>query len=430
MNLQLNKMILSEADRCVKCGLCLPHCPTYRQLADEAESPRGRIALLQALATQQLVSSPTLRQHLNHCLQCRACEQACPSGVAYGKLLDAYHYQHEQTITSWQRFGEQRLVDLLTKPSSLRLLARPMQFGHWLLQAQPWLFRLADRFLAQLRPELLQSPVTPWPSWQPVYASQLAHQQPKQVMLFTGCLNQVYGKTILTAAIQVLTRLGYEVHIPKQQQCCGAMHFHRGDHKKARQLAQTNQAAFLADQSIPIAVTASGCAAQLIHYPTLAQESTTQHSLQAFADRVMDISQLLISQPWPEQLKLQPLKATVAVHDPCSLRNMLKQAAAPYQLLQQIPELNLSALPENEFCCGASGLYLLKQAKLSRSLQQQKLAVLAQLQPDILVTSNIGCALQLRGGIKRLALPIEVLHPVELIARQLPAISQNEKTSV
>ncbi len=404
--------IAAEADRCVKCGLCLPACPTYRLTADEGDSARGRVALIQGLDQGQLADSRRLRGHLDRCLGCQACETACPSGVSVTGLVDAARARHLASLAPPQRAVRRLFLGLLTARSSgRRLFGLLRRLQGWGLLTRPrlpagWRLGRMERLLPPLQP-----------------ASELAAAYPPlgpergQVNLFAGCLAQQVEPEVTTAAIRVLRRLGFRVLVPAAQVCCGAMHLHNGDRETARRLAERNLRAFAAGDAAPLLTSASGCGAHLMDYGRLLGSSESG----ALAARVSDIAQFLANQGWPDEIRLLPLPARVAVHDPCSLVNAMGQAAGAYRLLARIPGLRLEPLADNQTCCGAAGTYMIQQPAISAALGADKIERLRQAGPDLVVTSNPGCALQLRAGLREAGLALEVLHPIELIARQLPA---------
>lgn len=410
------EQILQEADRCVKCGLCLPLCPTYRKTGDEGESPRGRIALIQGLAQGQLPNSPRLGGHLDRCLGCRACEAGCPSGVAYGSLIDAGRtLQHGDDRPSKRRFRRAAL-DLIAKPGPMHLAAGLLRFYQRSgLQAVLRSTRLLNRIGLGAYDRLLPPLAKPFRA-QGIDAAQARASQ--KVALFTGCVSRHLEAPVLDSAVAVLGRLGCALAIPPAQGCCGALHQHGAEPQAARRLAERNLEAFAACGADSIVGVDTGCSAHLVEYPALI-EGDRQAAARAFSKQVQDISHYLTGLAWPEDLALRPLHARVAVHDPCSLRNVLKQEQAPYALLRKIPGLEILELPDNEFCCGSAGLYLLAQPAMSKRLLEDKVNAIRSLNPDILATSNVGCALQLAAGVRAAGLRIEVLHPVQLIARQM-----------
>lgn len=397
-----------EADRCVMCGLCLPHCPTYIKTQNEAESPRGRISLMKALANGDLSLTPKLQQHLDNCLLCRACESKCPSGVNYGPLMDATRTALAPPATTKTAFvsldelatdrkHRQRLSRglALLEASGLRALGRSLGITKLLG---------VDR-LEQLAPKM--QALHPWQSYYPAQ-----REKRGDVALFTGCFTELFDQQTLDAAIKALTYLGYGVHVPASQTCCGALHWHKGDGDQARWLAEQNRAAF-ADLNIRAVIsTASGCGAHLGEYGRVLNNENL--SLQ-----VCDINRFLNEIEWPENIKLQPLALRAAVHDPCSLTNVLKGAQHPYQLLAKIPQLEITPLSGNNRCCGAAGSYMLDHPQMADSLRDDKIKALLEIKPVLLVTSNIGCAMHLAAGARQAGLKLEVVHPVMLLARQI-----------
>lgn len=392
------EQILSEADRCVKCGLCLPHCPTYGYSLNEAESPRGRIALMQAVSAQQLPPSSQLYSHLDHCLGCRACEKACPSGVRYGWLIDATRTQQAKDPAMKTPRLRSFILGLASNPKAvkrgamlLRLLPRSVLAPLFRLFGQERLFTLLPQRLSAK-------------GWHQRYPA--TEKTKGRVGLFTGCISQVTDRAALEATIRLLNRLGKEAIVPRTQGCCGALHLHAGEPETAHRLIRQNQDAF-GEQSLEAIVSiASGCGAQLSEHGQLGVP-------------ILDISTYLNGLSWPEQNSLRPLPKRAAIHDPCSLRNTLGTAEAPYQLLKHIPELEVVALPGNAICCGAGGINLLTQPDMADGLRAGKLDALKACQAEILLTSNTSCALHLAAGIRAAGLDIEVLHPIELLERQI-----------
>jgi glycolate oxidase iron-sulfur subunit len=405
---------LHGTELCVACGLCLPHCPTYRLTLDEAESPRGRIALMRALARNDLPFSPTAEAHLQRCLVCRACEKVCPSRVPYGQLMDATQelVETRRPATGLQRSLRSFLLDrLIANPAGLRRAGR-LLYGYQrsglqrLLRASGFLSLLGLRKAEALLPQL--SPATPTAEFHPA-----AGERKGAVALFTGCVAGVFDDRTQKAAIRLLNALGYDVHVPPLQGCCGALHLRTGETEKAHALMRRNLEAF-AGKDLPVVTTASGCGALLREY----DRHITDNEASSFADRVTDIGQFLAWADW-RGIRLRPLPRRVAVHDPCTLANVLRQEQAPYILLKKIPEAKIAALPENSVCCGGAGAYPLTQPDMAQRLRRDKIRHLREMAPDILVTSNIGCALHLGAGIREAGLDIEVLHPVVLLARQI-----------
>ncbi|PPK74197.1 glycolate oxidase iron-sulfur subunit [Methylobacter tundripaludum] len=396
--------LLADADLCVKCGLCLPHCPTYNKTQNENESPRGRIALIQAWAGKHLETSKKLIEHIDNCLLCRSCERVCPAVVPYGRLINDFREQIK---------GERNAtlsVSLLKRVSHNKTAGRLAQSGLKFYQTTalqktarflrlPELLRL-DK-IDRLLPDYHDS--TPLAPHYPATAEARGN-----VGLFIGCMGSLLDHETVNAAIKVLTAAGFNVSIPEQQTCCGALDLHDGDNETSGQLAATNCSAF-ADKNLDAIVTiASGCGSQMQEY----QQAE-------FAGKVVDISQFLIKSGCDLSDQLQPLAASVCLHTPCSLKNVMREEQGAVKLLQQIPEIKMTSLPASIQCCGSAGSYMLDHPQMAQALLSDLLGVALKDQPEYLVSSNIGCALHISAGLRERGIALEVLHPVTLIARQL-----------
>ena len=411
--------LLRLADQCVKCGYCLPHCPTFRLHQNEAESPRGRVALIQGLLSGQLDDSERLGVHLGNCLECLACEPACPSLVQFGALMDGVRAERVARLPRWHRSLLRLRLDLLSNPRMLVPLALVAQVyqrtGLARLLSLLGLLgggRLAvlDGLTAQLhRPRRLRVPspthVGRFDVEPPLDCASVSETKTvRKAALFLGCVSRGLQPSVAQAAADVMERLGIDVGVPDEQGCCGAMHRHNGHPAAADALLAGNQKAFgqseFADYT-PVGY-ASACVAEL------------QQGLDA-----VELCRFLVDAPWPVRLSPRALPELVAVHEPCSQRNLLRDTAAVYALLRRIPELRVVALDGNDTCCGAAGTYLVDHAQTAQTLGADKIRHLAALQPRYLVTTNTGCAAHLDASIRKADLAIEVLHPVQLIARQL-----------
>lgn len=412
--MNLRQSIKSEADLCVKCGLCLPHCPTYGASRDEGESPRGRIALIQALADEALPAGGRLEFHLDRCLGCRACEKACPSKVQYGRLLEAGRALVAERSTHRHR---PPLTLRFLAAGGLARAAAPLR-----LYQRSGLQKLLRRtgLLSLLGLQRMDKLLPPLPARARLQAHyrHAAEDKRGEIALFTGCMGNALEQDALHAAIRLLTVGGYDVHVPRSQACCGALHRHAGDLAGAERLARRNLEAFNALPGAIPAYTASGCGATLSEYARWPLASDT--ALPAFAAAPSDLCSLLEGIDWPNTISFQTPPQRIAVHDPCSLRNVLRTHEAPYRLLRRcMPDLDLLPLAGNERCCGGAGAYLLHQPDMADQLRGDKIEALRRSGARIVLSSNPGCVMQLSAGAREAGLDIEVMHPVTLLARQL-----------
>jgi len=404
---------LADTGQCVMCGLCTAHCPTYGVLRNEADSPRGRIALMRGLAQGDLEVDAALTTHLNRCLGCRACEAVCPSGVPFGRLMDsARALVRRENGDESVGITVEWMIDRKQRKRAASLLRGYQRSGLQKLVRRSGILGRSNLAMREsLLPEL-DGP-SAWQEYYPPGAGGAA-----DVALFTGCATELSEHSVLVQAIALLHRLGFGVHVPPSQACCGALHRHEGFPDKARQLAETNLDAFAGLAPAPLLYLASGCGAQLREYGAWLD----QPEAEAFASRAISVQEFLLQRPWPDALKPRPLTARVAIHVPCSEMHVLRQPDTTRRLLQLIPGIELIDLPDNGQCCGAGGNNLLREPELANTLRDSRLRYLHESPPDILVTSNTGCRLHLSAGIREAGLAIEVLHPVELLARQvLPA---------
>lgn len=422
----LADLIKSEADRCVKCALCAPHCPTYGLTRDEGDSPRGRIALMQGLAEGRLPAGGRLDVHLDRCLACRACERVCPSGVRYGRLIDAaraYGATRHRPLDRPGGLVRWLLDGVIPDRRRLARVARWLRLyqrsgARRLLQVTGLL-----RLLGRQRLDGLLPAIPPIPRWRGYYPPE--GQMRGEVALFTGCIGNVLDRDALEASIRLLNACGYGVHVPATQTCCGALHLHGGDLRRAAALARRNLAAVagLAPQRGELAAvvyTASGCGATLAEYDRWpAADGIGPPG--GFPAPVLDICSFLEQSGALGDLAFAPLDATVAVHDPCTLRNVVRAVDAPYRLLGLIPGLVVQPLANNARCCGAAGSYLLTEPALADTLRADKLAAIRDAAPDIVVSSNLGCALSLAAGLRGETgrEGPAVMHPATLLARRL-----------
>lgn len=403
----------------MKCGLCLPHCPTYGLELLESDSPRGRIALMQGLATGELAVSDGVIQHLDRCLGCRACETACPAEVPYGRLLDVARAElrdrQVEPVLSWRLFARAIQSRLAIRVVAFLIVSfKALSLHRLLVLITPSASRL-QRIL-ELTPER-------------VFLSSLASEYPANpgsekkgaVSLFTGCLGEALEYDTLKSSIQVLNDIGYDVRVPRGQGCCGAIHQHGGYPREARKLAEKNIEAFAGDDAV-VAVS-TGCLASLRDYTDIVQDSKTTENTADFASRCVDISTFLQQQELPQKSGSRE-GIRVALHTPCTQRIRSADAQSARALTER--QVGSCAVLGNGQCCGAAGTYMLDQPDISRALAEQYDVDVA----PVLLTSNIGCRLQLEALCRRRGIKATIAHPISLLAREdvaHSAVTGNDK---
>ena len=389
----------------------------------EADSPRGRIAQMRGVASGYIPINQRFIQHMDRCLTCRSCEAVCPNHVAYGPLIDKTRSMiaaststssNGKTLT--RKFWLRKLIEkeFIAKPTrfdKLRLLLFFYQkIGLQGLLKKLVLFKKIKIFelnaqLPKIKfPRIISSKTDTSESWKKIY---LPTGKPcGEVGLFLGCVARLTDTETINASIYVLNRLGYTVHIPPIQTCCGALHQHGGDTKIAMQLAQQNVAAFDGLNVKAIITTSSGCSIRLADYNS------------EFSAKIIDISKFLISADGWHDIKVTPLQNKVLVHDPCTLRNILRSSKYPYELLMRIPGIQVAPLAGNDQCCGAAGTYFLDQPVMAKALLNDKIS---KIDNDVryLVTSNIGCNMHISSALQDKIPELKILHPVTLLARQM-----------
>jgi glycolate oxidase iron-sulfur subunit len=401
---------------CVHCGLCTAACPTYVELGDENDSPRGRIYLMRGVADGRLALNDRIRRHLELCLDCRACETACPSGVQYGKLIEPFRVAMRAADDQSQRqdwFHHRILFGLFPYSSKLRRALVPARVAQRLGLVK----LLKTTRLARLLPIQLQRMIDMLPPPRPSAAPlpeflPAVGRRRSTVALFTGCVGDAMFRHVNWATARVLQRNGCDVHVPAAQVCCGAIHFHAGAGEPARVFADQNLAAFPAERFDAIVNNVAGCGSMLKDYghhwsdPRQAQRA-------AWASKVSDVNEFL------DQLGLvRPegeIRAVATYHDACHLLHAQKIHNAPRRLLAQIPGLELRELPETELCCGAAGTYNLTEPEMSARLSRRKLENIKNTGAQVAITSNAGCVLQIAREAREQGERLAVVHPMELL---------------
>ena len=401
---------------CVHCGLCTAACPTYAELGNENDSPRGRIYLMRAVTDGRLSLGPEVRRHLELCLDCRACESACPSGVQYGQLIEPFRVAMEQTgdgqAKSDDWFHRWILFGLFPYPERMRkalIPARIMQFlrldklvlglGLWKLLPQ----RLGR--LVKMLPRLKKAS-QPLPTTLPAKGERRA-----KVALFRGCVADAMFRDTHWATARVLQENGCEVVIPDEQQCCGAIHFHAGSSEPAKEMADANVAAFPDDVDAVI-VNVAGCGSMLKDYGHHWKDDN-QEARAELADKVVDVHQFL-ADLGPIAPKGE-IRIRATYHDACHLAHAQQIRQPPRALLDSIPGLELIDLPESELCCGAAGTYNLTEPEMAERLSRRKMKNIQSTGASVVVTANAGCLMQIGCEARMQGEPVRVVHPMDLL---------------
>ena len=386
----------SGSEQCVKCGLCLPLCPTWRLRREEGDSPRGRLELMAAAAGGRLDADAVLRGHLDGCLLCRACEAACPAKVPFGRLMDQARRRWPTRPVRWPR---------LFRHAAGRGLAR---LGLWLLATGG-----AARAGRASGPAWLSDRLAMLPE-----AVALRRRRPRsrggpRVGLFPGCVTDVLDRRTLNDAAALLERSGAAVEWLPETGCCGALDRHQGaqaaaDRQLRRNLDRVDPGRYAALLSV-----ATGCGAELSEYAALSDHPRAR----GWTDRHRDAAGYLAAGAI-DRLRFRPLSGTALVHQPCSARHVLGDSAAPAELLRRIPGLAVRACAQRD-CCGAAGVAMFRRPEQAAALADGIVRELADSGARWLVTANIGCALHLRRAVARAGLAAAVLHPLNLLRAQL-----------
>jgi glycolate oxidase iron-sulfur subunit len=407
---------------CVRCGLCLPTCPTYVETMVETSGPRGRIALIRAVAEDKLdLTSPGFMHQMSECLDCRACEAVCPSGVRYGELLEPARTQIVRATAPERdpgsRFGRAVLIGLLfSQLGFMRLIASLVRFYQ---QSGLQSLARASGILRLLKLDGLEA-LAPRMSrrfFVPRNQQFAAHGTPKATaFLHAGCIMHVAFAEWNEATVRVLTRSGVDVIVPGDQGCCGAITIHAGEMARGRELAKRNIASFERSGADVYVINAAGCGSALKEYGHLFHDDPEWNARAvAFSAKVRDVTEYL------DEIGLAPglgrIDASATYQDPCHLAHAQRITAAPRRLLAQIPGLELREMEESSLCCGSAGIYNVTQPEMAGRLGRRKVAHVVDVAPDILVTANPGCALQITNGLRAAGRPIEVLHVVQVLDR-------------
>ena len=418
--LTLNGLSVEGVHQCVHCGLCLASCPTFSVLGTEMDSPRGRIFTIKSLAEGRMALTDSAVEHLELCLDCRACETVCPAGVPYGRLIEAAKAEIERQrpggvarrLFRWLNFGV-----LLGNPRALRLAAAGLR----LYQASGLQALVRRSGVAKLLPGTLSAweallPPMPSAAERAPLPRVIAAEGPRRarVALLTGCVQSAVFGAHNRATARILARNGCEVLVPEDQGCCGALNAHGGDHERAVAMAKRTIEVFESTPVDVVIVNTSGCGAHMKAYGALlAGEPGWTARAARFAATVQDLAEFLAKEPL--RGPLAPVPMTVTYHDPCHVVHGQKIRKEPRHLLAQVPGLKVVDLVESDWCCGSAGIYNLTQPEMATRLLARKVEHVLETGAEAVVTANPGCILQIQQGLRARGRDVRVLHLVEIL---------------
>lgn len=396
-------------ETCVHCGFCLAACPTYKELEQEMDSPRGRIVLMKSALEGQIPLESTL-PHVDMCLGCLACEPACPSGVPYRDLISPFRAltNARRKRTPMENLRRIMVSQTLPYPSRFRLVARLGKLGKALSPLAPKSFRPML--------ELLPDSVPARQTWNGIHSP--PGRPRARVALLVGCAQQVLDPDINTATIEVLNRNGVEVVVPASQGCCGALSWHVGDGDAARRFAIRNLKAFGDGRFDAVVTNAAGCGSGLHEYHLILKGTPYEAEAERFRHGVMDVTTFLAKllkegglAPFPDRGR----KQTIAYHDACHLSNAQGVTSQPRQLLGMIPGVTVAEIPDAHLCCGSAGTYNIDQPGLAASLGEQKARHIAATGANLVATGNIGCLTQIKFHLQRMGHPLPLRHTIQIL---------------
>jgi glycolate oxidase iron-sulfur subunit len=403
---------------CVHCGLCTAACPTYVETGNEAASPRGRIYLMRGVIDGAIELDKEVRGHLDTCLNCRACETACPSGVQYGRLIEPFREAMEHAdpgrtarpLTALQRW---MLFNVFPSRRRTRVALAPARLMQW--SGLDWLLeksgatRLLPKSLSTMKGML--PPLKPHHGGLPEVLPAIGPKRAR-VGMFLGCVaDAIYPQTNYATA-RVLQLNGCEVVTPRVQQCCGALHYHTGDEPTARQLAAANAAAFPDDLDAVI-TNAAGCGAMLKDYDHMTAGHEAHAAAAKFGGKVRDIHEFLYALGAIKPT--HPLNIRATYHDACHLRHAQQIMKPPRALLEMIPGMELVPLPESELCCGAAGSYNLTQPDMADKLGDRKIEAIRSTGARAVFMGNVGCLMQVTRHLKESLPGVWAAHPIDAL---------------
>ncbi len=413
----LSQLDYSVLQQCIHCGLCLPTCPTYDATKNEVSSPRGRIALMRAVADGKLAANSTqFADEMYFCLGCLACETACPAGVNYAEMIEFARAEVESNGAKAD--AKRNLIRavalrwLFAKPGRLRFVAKLLRLDQT-IGLSGAITRLLPKQLRELH--AIQPTICDKFSFDLIRETESPTTSRRyRVALLTGCVQDVAYSNVNRDTVDVLLANGCEVLTPRSQVCCGSLMGHNGELELARKLARQNLDAFPLEELDAIIVNSAGCGSFMKRYGELLTDDPRARS---WDEKVYDIHE------WLMKIGMQTprggTRPTICVtyHEACHLVHGQKISQQPRELLRAIPGVKLVELPEAAWCCGSAGIYNITQPEMSLALLERKMKHIAATGAEIVATGNPGCIGQIRYGAKRFGVNVEVVHPITLLAR-------------
>jgi glycolate oxidase iron-sulfur subunit len=420
----IHKLDYALLQQCIHCGMCLPTCPTYDATKIERNSPRGRVALMRAIADRRLEPTSIFGEEMYFCLGCLACETACPAGVKYSQLFEAAREEAEEAgvLRNPRRDVIRSLIlkGLFTHPRLLRLAGRLL----WLFRASGAQSLLRLLHINRMLPYRYQELERMTPAAKAKFSCHLIKpvERPTggiayRVGMLTGCVQDIVFSDINRDTVDVLLANGCEVRTPSIQYCCGSLHAHNGEVELAKDLARKQIDAFDTSALDAIITNAAGCGSHLKSYGILlADDARYSERARAWSAKVRDIHEWLCLINFRRPQIRSERKLSVTYHEACHLCHGQKITRQPREVLNAIPGLELKELIESTWCCGSAGVYNITQPEMAAKLQERKLRHIAETGAPIVATANPGCILQLESGARRFSMRVSVRHPVSLLA--------------
>ncbi|WP_409305081.1 (Fe-S)-binding protein [Peribacillus sp. SCS-155] len=425
------RMDKDELLNCMRCGFCLPTCPTYIESGyQESHSPRGRIALMKAVVDGLVEPDEDFERSLDLCLGCRACEPVCPSGVNYGHLLEEardivnQNKKHSWPVKTVRKAVFSGLFPYQNRMQSITgMIGLYQRSGLQKVVRRTGMIKLLPETLASMEKVLPAVPTMKEMKNRPEHLPAIGNQT-SRVAFFSGCLMDTVFLETNNATMKLLQLAGCEIVIPKGQSCCGALHGHSGEKESAKELAKKNIQAF-EDLNVDYIITnAGGCGAFLFDYDHLLKdEPLWKERAAAFKEKIKDIAEVLVASGFHEKVKLELQQQVITYQDSCHLRNVMKTASAPRLLIQSIKGVEYKEMQQADRCCGSAGIYNIIESEMSMKLLDTKMTQAKATQASTIVTANPGCLLQMKLGIEREGLS-DTMRAVHLVDLLLEAVKE------